>query len=235
MLVVTPRTQRRQRQRGLSLVELMVGVAIGLIVVAAATMLVATQLADNRRLLLETQIQQDLRATADIIVREVRRSGYWARARQGVWTAGATPIVNAYSTLTSPSNTEVGFAYSSATEALEFLEDNAASAAETRGFRLNGAVIETFLGGGGWQALTDGTTLNVTELRVELDTVATTTMTCPKDCTGPGGPQACWPVATVRVVNVFIDGTAVTDSAVRRSVRSSARVRNELITGSCPA
>lgn len=59
------------RQRGLSLVELMVGITVGLFVVAAAATLVANQLSDNRRLLLETQVQQDLRATMDIITRAV--------------------------------------------------------------------------------------------------------------------------------------------------------------------
>ncbi len=43
-------------QRGLSLVELMVGITDGLFVVAAAATLVANQLSDNRRLLLETQV-----------------------------------------------------------------------------------------------------------------------------------------------------------------------------------
>ena len=62
-------------QRGLSLVELMVGIAVGLFVVAGAVMVVTTQLGDNRRLLLDAQLQQDLRATLDIVTREVRRAG----------------------------------------------------------------------------------------------------------------------------------------------------------------
>ena len=66
----------------------MVGVAIGLFVVAAASMLVVTQLSDNRRLTLETQVQQDLRASADIITRELRRAGHWGKARDGVWYMG---------------------------------------------------------------------------------------------------------------------------------------------------
>ena len=84
---------RPRRQRGLSIVELMVGVAIGLFVVAAATMLVSTQLSDNRRLMLETQVQQDLRASADIITRELRRAGHWGKARDGVWFAGNVAAV----------------------------------------------------------------------------------------------------------------------------------------------
>ena len=230
---------RRTRQRGLSLVEMMVGVAIGLIVVAAAAMLTATQLADNRRLLLETQVQQDLRATADIIVREVRRSGYWARSRQGVWSANALPVRNAYTGVTLPAATEIRMAYSDAREATELLEDNAVGASESRGFRLNGGVVETLLGAGGWQALTDGATLRVNELRIQINPVDTVRAMCPTDCIGVGGPEACWPTLTVRAVTVFIDGVAVSDAAVRRTVRSSVRLRNDLltvdaVTGGCP-
>ena len=56
----------RSNQRGLTLVELMVGLAVGLFVLAGATLVVSSQLNDNRTLLLETQIQQDLRAKARI-------------------------------------------------------------------------------------------------------------------------------------------------------------------------
>ena len=64
------RPSARAAQRGLSIVEMMVGIAVGLIVVAAATLMVAGQLADNRRLLLETQVQQDLRASADQAIKQ---------------------------------------------------------------------------------------------------------------------------------------------------------------------
>ena len=82
--MLTERKSARGRMRGLSLVELMVGVAVGLFVVAAAALMASGQLSDNRRLLLETQLQQDLRATVDIVTRELRRTGYWASPQSGV-------------------------------------------------------------------------------------------------------------------------------------------------------
>lgn len=87
---------RRQRQtasrpaRGLSLVELMVGIAVGLMVVAGASFVAVNQIGDNRRLTLETQVQQDLRAAADLIVRDLRRTGYWGNSQQGLWQ-GSNP------------------------------------------------------------------------------------------------------------------------------------------------
>ena len=71
---MTPQLPKANRaatsQRGMSLVELMVGITVGLFIVAAATTLMANQLSDNRKLLVETQIQQDLRASMDIITRQ---------------------------------------------------------------------------------------------------------------------------------------------------------------------
>ena len=75
-----PWTRSRATQQGASLVELLVGVAVGLFIVAGATLIVSTQLSENKRLLAETQLQQDLRAAADIMTRELRRSGYWLDA-----------------------------------------------------------------------------------------------------------------------------------------------------------
>src|SRR4051812_42106673 len=99
MLNSHPLPSRKSRQSGLSLVELMVGVAVGLFVVAGATMAVANQLGDNRRLMLETQIQQDLRAAADLIARDIRRAGYWGRAESGIWSPAAAPVANPYTSL----------------------------------------------------------------------------------------------------------------------------------------
>ena len=65
--------QPSRRARGLSIVELLVGIAVGLFVLAGATLLVSSQLSDNRQLMLETQVQQDLRASADLIARPTPR------------------------------------------------------------------------------------------------------------------------------------------------------------------
>ena len=85
-------TRRRAAQRGLSIVEMMVGVTIGLLVVAGATMVVSTQLLDNRQLMVETQVQQDLRAAADIITRDLRRAGYTSNPQNGVWYKGTAQV-----------------------------------------------------------------------------------------------------------------------------------------------
>lgn len=223
-----PRATPRH-QSGLSMVELLVGVAVGLFVVAGATMAVSNQLGDNRRLMLETQIQQDLRAAADVIARDLRRSGYWARAQDGVWYPGAVAVTaNPYTAVTPASGvaSAVEFGYSRGAA-----ENNVLDAADEAGFRLSGNVIQMNVGGQ-WQALTDATTLRITDFRVTVLTQAVP-LACFNPC--PTGATACPPTQSVRDVRVEISGVAVHNPSVQRSARSQVRLRNDVINGACPA
>jgi type IV pilus assembly protein PilW len=207
----------------------MVGVAVGLFVVAGATMLVANQLGDNRRLLLETQIQQDLRAAADIVARDIRRSGYWgARAQSGVWYAGSPGVTaNPYTTLTpavsGTAASSVAFNYSRGAE------NDTIEATEQSGFQLVNGVIQMRVGGN-WQPLTDDRTLRITNFQATM-TASPITLSCFLPC---GALANCPPTQTVREVEVVIEGRAAADANVRRSVRSNVRLRNDLVAGACP-
>ena len=226
-----PRMALKSRQSGLSLVELMVGVAVGLFVVAGATIAVANQLGDNRRLMLETQIQQDLRAAVDVIARDVRRAGYWGSAESGVWYAGAVAVAtNPYSVVqpavSGTPASAVTFAYSRSA-----VENGVRDATDESGFRLNNGAIEMSTGGG-WQALTDSSTLRITNFQVTLNSQPVT-LSCFNPC--PGGGTACLPTQTVRDITIDITGQAVHDAAVQRNARSTIRVRNDVVNGACPS
>jgi type IV pilus assembly protein PilW len=225
---------RSRAARGLSLVELMVGIAVGLMVVAGASFVAVNQIGDNRRLLLETQIQQDLRAAADMVARDLRRAGYWGAAESGVWEGNDPNVApNPYRD-TSPDApeedpvTEVTFSYSRDAAGAE---DGAVDDDRERfGFKLEGGVIRMRLGGA-WQALTDGNLLEVTRFDVNLNEQAAQ-QACFNEC--PGGGTACWPTQAVRRFTVEIEGRAVADPAVVRSVRESVRLRNDITGGACP-
>jgi prepilin peptidase dependent protein B len=224
------RNRGSRRQSGLSIVELMVGVAVGLFVVAGATMVVSNQLGDNRRLMLETQVQQDLRAAADLIARDIRRSGYWGEAERSVWHATAASVdSNPYTPLQ-------GIAAGMPASGVQFwysrgAEDNVlVDASEHSGFRLQGGVIQMYTGGA-WQALTDGTTLRITNFQLLLNS-RDIALSCFTEC--PGGGTACLPKQTVRDVTVVIEGAAVHDATVRRGAQSNSRLRNDVIQGACP-
>ncbi len=215
-------------RRGLSLVELMVGITIGLFVVAAATIVVTTQLRENRLLLLETQLQQDLRVSADIIAREIRRSGYASSASDAVWKAdGLKPRVSELQQLEINAGTQ---------GMIQFRYDREDSVLPPFRYELVSGVIKSRLGPGTVpQDLTDKNVLYVEEMSITPQTSAPVRLQCPNDCPPtalplpPGTTVAdyCWPTVAVRDVTVTITGRAVSDTAVRRSVSSRVRVRND--------
>jgi type II secretory pathway pseudopilin PulG len=217
-------------QRGLSIVELMVGVTIGLIVVAAASVLMSTQLVENRRLLAETQLQQDLRAAADIITRELRRSGLDVdlRTLQTMWYPGMPnyPVANGLTTL-------VPAAGASAQDSVSYRYATGTSGVTTFGFKLENDKIRTRVSSGGtWQDLTDGTAMKVTQFLIENRDATTFRVPCPKPCAS--GDASCWPTITVRNLEVTITAQSLADPLVIRSVRSKVRLRNDRVSFTAP-
>ena len=235
MLVSPKRGLGRRSDKGLSIVELLVGIAIGLFVLAGATLLVTGQLGDNRRLLLETQVQQDLRSAADLIARDVRRAAFWGSAASAVWGPSASAPLNPYPSISQASGAggrpELLYAWSSAEG--NVAENDALDAIEQFGFALNSTTgaIEMKLGGAGWQALTDSNVLRVTAFSV-LPTTESVPLPCAKSC--PVGVATCPPQQLVRKLVIELVGQAVHDSRVKRSVRAEIRLRNDGLSGACP-
>jgi type IV pilus assembly protein PilW len=209
----------RRRQRGLSLVELLVGVTVGLFVVAAAAMLVGSQLAESRRLLLETQVQQDLRSSADVVARELRRAGFWSQSELGVWSSSGTPLPNPFAAVSMPAVTQVDYTYR-----------RGPGQEGPYGFRLNttSGSVQTLLAAAGWQDLTDPRTLRITALTITPNnTTVLPPLPCPKACPAPAGAQDCWPRLVIRSFDVTITGQAVHDAAVQRTLTTNVRLRND--------
>ena len=227
--------RRRLTQRGLSLVELLVGVAIALFIAATGATLLAGNLRENRNLLLEARLMQDLRTATDVISRDLRRAGYWGAASDGVWTAAAAAsgvAANPYVALSpgAAASDAVSFRYSR-----DAVENNLVDSNEQFGFRLRNRVIEMLLGAGNWQALTDANTLSISEF-VVIPTVQEVPLTnlCALACTtGSTSSSRCPPLQQVRSLAVLITGRSTTNTSVVRSVRIAVRVRNDALSGSC--
>lgn len=246
-MLIQPVLLSRLQQSGLSLVELMVGITVGMIVVAGASLMMTHQVSEHRRLVLETQVQQDLRATADLMLRELRRAGSWATPQRGVWAPSpigvADPIANPYAATDPPTaqqSNRVEYSYSRAMDrssptaapAAANAEDNVmTSSTEKFGFRLQAGLMQFRLGDR-WQPLTDGNTLLVTAFNVRLNVQSLPLESfCENPC--PADSATCPPQLLVRSFDVAMTGHATHDPRVVRSINLSSRVRNDQIAGSC--
>jgi prepilin peptidase dependent protein B len=241
--MLSNRSRRLARQRGLSMVEMMVGITVGLFLVAGATTVFVTHLTNSRQLLVEARVNQDLRATVDLISRDLRRAGYWENALSGATASAAgTTVANPYSAITPTGTTQVEYLF--ARNADNTLDNN-----EQFGFRraVDGAtgrgVIQMKTDSATWQTVTDPTVLDVPAGNQGLTVTQTATVipvggACAKVCPPPAG--ATWtcpnpPTLTLRQYDITLRAVAVADPRIIRTLQSRARVRNDQPAGVCPA
>lgn len=224
------------RSRGLSLIELLVGMVIGLFIATAGATLLAAQWREHRSLTLEMRLMQELRSSAELITRDLRRAGHWGDAAAGLVEAGSAASA-ASAALTNPyaALSPAGAASDAATfgYSRDVVENHRLDGNEQFGLRLRRGVIELQLGAGNWQALTDAGTMTVSRFSItptlqELPLLEH----CARPC--PAG-ASCTPRLQVRSLVVEIAAQASADPTLRRQLRSELRLRNDAVLGTCPA
>lgn len=151
------------RQRGVSLIELLVGLVVSLLIIAAAAATYLTTARTGRDAINSARLNVELRSAMDIMVEEIRRAGYSAVG------GGTNPFNNlvaaTYTDLTVTGGTCIEFAYDNDGDGL-------VDADEFFGFRVvNGAVqMRDRTAGGGviaacangtWQPITDASVVTV--------------------------------------------------------------------------
>ncbi len=218
---------------GFSLVELLIGLALGLFILSNGLLLLASHLNENRMLVLEARLMQDLRGAATAIARDLRRAGHWGDAGAAIWQEGASVRSNPYQDISSVAATPdtVRLRYSRDSH-----ENNLVDSNEEFGFRLRNQAIDTMLGGS-WQSLTDVTTVRVTAFRLtSISSDVEQPELCEKACppSGPGAAE-CPPRLQIRRFAIEISGESPADPKIKRSIQTSARVRNDAIFGACPS
>jgi len=219
-------------QYGLSLVELMVGITVGLFLIGGALSLFVSNIQNSRRLLVEARMNQDLRAAADLIARDLRRAGYWGNAVQGTIATGTgtATTANPYAAVAaSAASSTITYNYSQDAAENDTLDDN-----EQFGFRLQNNVIQMRTAANtSWQAITDPNVLEVTALKI--DDSGSTSIGMGSICSTTVLPGAAnYPSITLRQYTVTITARAPGDSTITRQLRTGVKVRNDAYAGACP-
>lgn len=102
------------RARGFSLVELMIGLALGLIVISAVLALVLSIIRSNNQTIQATRLTQELRATAAVIAGDLKRSG-GVDDPMTVATANAGKPLNPFAAIDGATAGCIRYAYANAT------------------------------------------------------------------------------------------------------------------------
>ncbi|PZP30372.1 MAG: hypothetical protein DI603_14690 [Roseateles depolymerans] len=246
---------RRIAQQGLSLVELMVGITIGLIITAGASMVAVNQINEHRRLTLETQVQQDLRTAADLIQQDLRRAGFRGVPSDGVWSpasGGATPISeqqaapNPYAEITQTTSEDGNLVvrqYSYAKTNAQGLYTSTPSPGNNERFgvrwdRSAGVLyIQIGMNANGsenWQPITDPDLLRITDFQLTPITQSVALSDFCDPCPTGATCTASSTTLTVRQVNFVIRAQARHDPNVIRTLSGVERVRADAQAGACP-
>lgn len=215
----------------MSIVELLIGVAIGLFILSGATAMFVANVRSSRQLLLEARVNQELRAAMDLIARDLRRGAYWGNSLLGTTSTGssASAQTNPYRSVIVTGSNQIQYSYTR-----DATEDNVRTDAnELFGFKLDtdNHAIQMLIGGG-WQRLTNPDVVLIPDNGfviapevTEIDIRAA----CAITCTGTSCPRV-----VVRTYNVTLRGTSKSDSSLQRELKSQVRVRNDETTGVCP-
>jgi len=222
------RPARSRPSPGLSLVELLVGLAAGLTVVSIALLAWAQQVRETRQLLLETQLMQALRTTTDLMTRNLRRAGHWAAATDGVWQGESSLLKANPHSLTAVTPQEVNFSRTPPGTAEPEPVDQG-----RLGYRLRQGVVEMRIGLGTWQAMTDPGRLVVTEMTLGSEVLGEPlSRLCAQACPVDAG-SSCPPRQDVKRIALTLRAASARDPSVTRELRSAVRLRNDTLSGSC--
>jgi type II secretory pathway component PulJ len=151
-------------EQGETLMGLLVGLSIGLVVLAAGSALLANQLRSHRMALQDTYLHHDLRSALDWMARELRKTQYSASAWE---TRSPTACEDTFCDGPedfSIDGDEIHFSHDRNHNGEQDLN-------ECMGFRLSNKALmakRSCSASGDWQAITDSGNLHIADLRWQL-------------------------------------------------------------------
>lgn len=159
-------------QHGLSIVELMITITLGLLLMAALTAVFANTIGVNSRSLKLSQLHEEATAAMELMVSDLRRAGYRGDAAKLIYdpTNASTAFNNTVvvGQLTGEAvNSCILFAYDADADGVHD------GASENFGYRLNNGQLQrrqssAGCDSGGWQSLTTSSMITVTDLDFTL-------------------------------------------------------------------
>lgn len=221
----TVKLVKGQRQKGFSLVEMMISMTVGLIAMAGVISLFANSVKSNTDGLQQTRLSQELRAIMDVMVRDIRRSGYWSDAED-----------NAIGT----NNPFQDLSINAAENCITYLyqKDTAKTEGDTEnqfGFRLDAdeGIVQIRSNGttcdssSYWQAISTPGVVNVTGLQFDLTSDCKNIGTSGNDCDTAQSGEILY---TTNYINITLAGQLVNDNTVALTLNEQVTVKNPIAT-----
>jgi prepilin-type N-terminal cleavage/methylation domain-containing protein len=227
--------------QGFTLVELMLALVLGLFVIGSGASLLLGQWDTQRRQVLASRLQQEMRHALELIVRDLMRAGHWHHAGE------LLPPESATQASTNPYQDIVPIDASASTLAYSYDRNRTAQAVqatERYGWRINPNTnaLEMRLSGASllagegdaWQAVSDPQAVRWRALSLRSERLGVPGgETCSAPCAT--GATDCPPQASLRRVTVELEGSAPLDAQLQRRLSATVQLRAPLLQGRCPA
>lgn len=217
---------KAHKQRGSSLVELMIAMLASLVVLVGMITVTVTSLQSSRENLQIMRLDQELRAAMNMMINDIQRAGYWRDAQNDLQqNTNTNPFMAAGTDLSIPNASCILLTYDSNNDgALPAI--NTGTDDERYGFRLSGGAIQSrtvsapfscAAAANTWENLTDTNVVNIASLHF------TTVPAAGYQVINMGGTATL----TVREVQISMTGNLVGDAAISRTLVESVRVQND--------
>jgi len=216
---------------GLGLVELIVAMTIGLVLLTGVLSIFADSLRSNRFATQNSRLNQDLNGVMEVMVRDIRRAGYWGLAENGIGNSAAyaaNPFIADISAGDGGIDTSttgcILFRYDRS-------DDGSLQDSERVGYRLSSGAVQMLTAAtSATHSCADGSWESITDSR--LSTVTALTFSKTHASASPSSGVVC-----TRDVTITLTGQLVSDSTVTQTLTQLVRVRADWYGSSntCPA
>jgi prepilin peptidase dependent protein B len=199
----------------------MVALVINAFLFAGLITIFIANLEHNRKMIDISRLNEELQATMQIMITEIRRAGYWANAQNDLGSGqNNNPFMASGADITTSGTNCILFSYDH--DKSGTLPAIAPSYDDKRyGFRLNGgaiqirppgAVFDCGAASNAWENLTDPSTMTITALTFGLNQQSLAVNSSS---------------LLIRSVDITITGRLVSDSTITKSLTAHVRIRND--------
>lgn len=205
-----------KKQKGISIVEILMALLISSIVTAAVITLFSNSMDTSRQLMGTAKLDQTLNNTMETIAQDIQRAGYTTNA-----TASATnAFFSGTDDVTISGGNCITFTY-------QVDATTSPGNANRFGYQLSGGAIQyrtisSSCGAGTWVNLTDPNIITISAFTVTLNTVNINPST--------GATTATNPYTGYRSVTITITGNLVSDTTVSRTITRTIKIFNNKYT-----
>ena len=209
--MTTPPVDKRFKQRGLSLIELMVSLTIGLFLMVGVASLLSSNMQFSTTSAKFVRLSQEMRAAMSFMQRDIRRAGAWGNAFASL---SSTTTTNPFYNVDASSPGCILFTYDADQDGTQ----NTSSGSDERyGFLLdsnaikmrNGSSTYSCANSSEWEAITSNA-VKITALTFTVISEAATSNT----------------KVTVRKVTISMTGQLASDSSVTQSFTETVKISN---------